>query len=83
MFCFNCGKECSTKVVNEGIGVYEFQGQKGNDKQLSVVSDCCDDDVYVDEYCIQPYTLMDHNEDLECAKADADYDRMREAKYEC
>lgn len=41
IFCSFCRNPCSYKIVNEGIGPYEYWGAPGNDKQLAVVSKCC------------------------------------------
>jgi len=51
-WCGSCEKECDVHIVDEGIGHYEFWGQTGNDVQLAVVSDCCDDPVYDDPECM-------------------------------
>lgn len=39
--CTDCGEECETLVVDNGIGSYEYGGSKGVDTRLEVVSDCC------------------------------------------
>ncbi|RLA58349.1 MAG: hypothetical protein DRQ89_15475, partial [Epsilonproteobacteria bacterium] len=48
-WCGTCGKECDARIVDEGIGHYEFWGRKGIDTRLCLVSDCCDTEMYDDE----------------------------------
>ena len=42
MICPECGKECSVKRIDEGIGPYEFWGQKCCQQVWVYVSDCCE-----------------------------------------
>jgi hypothetical protein len=44
-WCSSCGKECTIIGVDDGIGPYEFWGQKGRDVQIIAVSDCCEESV--------------------------------------
>lgn len=44
-YCSECGEECQGKWENQGIGPYEFWGQKGNDVRMVFVSDCCSADL--------------------------------------
>lgn len=48
-FCSLCRNECGYKIINEGIGPYEYWGAICNDTQLAVVSTCCR------EYCLDEY----------------------------
>lgn len=41
-YCENCGKECATKWVDNGVGPYEFWGSRGVDRRLEEVSRCCE-----------------------------------------
>ena len=41
-FCQECELECRGQVVDQGIGPYEFWGQKGIDVRLAFVSECCE-----------------------------------------
>lgn len=43
--CTECGKSCGTKMVDFGVGVTEFWGQKSDDTNVHQVSDCCEADV--------------------------------------
>ena len=54
--CSECGEPCTPKVVDIGIGPYEFQGQKGNDVRLTWASDCCEAEIveYSDELDVEP-----------------------------
>lgn len=45
-YCGGCGNPCSTKIIDDGIGGYEFWGSKGYDSQKWVGSDCCEDTLY-------------------------------------
>jgi hypothetical protein len=40
--CAVCKNECNAKVVDNGIGSYEYWGIRGFDSQKSIESDCCD-----------------------------------------
>lgn len=40
--CSECKKISHGKVVDEGIGPYEYQGMKGVDVNLCLVSECCE-----------------------------------------
>ena len=44
-FCTSCGSSCEVVQGDDGIGPYEFWGQKGNDSQPYSASDCCDAEV--------------------------------------
>lgn len=44
-WCSECGKECEGKVIDDGIGTYEFWGSKCVDNDYKVVSDCCEGEV--------------------------------------
>lgn len=48
-WCGDCKEVCTTHVVDEGIGPYEFWGRKGNDVQMVLRSMCCDGEVFEDE----------------------------------
>lgn len=43
--CKNCGEPCTAISVDEGIGVHEYWGMRGNDSRVCIVSPCCHDDV--------------------------------------
>ena len=49
IICSFCHKECFFNLINEGIGHYEYWGAPEYDKQISVVSICCN------EHCIDEY----------------------------
>lgn len=40
-WCCNCGKECYIEYVDNGIGSYEYWGQKGVHTQIDAESSCC------------------------------------------
>jgi hypothetical protein len=44
-WCSECGKECDGKVIDDGIGPYEFWGSKYVDHDYKVVSSCCEGEV--------------------------------------
>ena len=46
--CANCGFECEVRVIDVGVGHYEYWGATGWDSKLVVVSSCCEDDVFDD-----------------------------------
>ena len=41
-FCQECELECRGQVVDQGIGQYEFWGQKGIDKREAFFRECCE-----------------------------------------
>ena len=43
--CTACGEECGGKVLDEGIGSYEYWGAKGVHHDYRTVSDCCEEDI--------------------------------------
>lgn len=43
--CTECGQQATGKVMDFGIGPYEFWGAPGNDVQLALVSICCEADM--------------------------------------
>ncbi len=45
-FCEGCGEVCTVKVIDEGIGSYEFWGARGCQVLLVPVSDCCEAPCY-------------------------------------
>lgn len=47
-YCGDCGRPCNTTTVDEGIGAYEYWGQKGVDVRLATVSTCCEAPVFSD-----------------------------------
>jgi len=40
--CSDCGKESTAKVIDEGIGSYEYWGANYVDHDYVVVSECCE-----------------------------------------
>ena len=44
-YCACCGEEADAKIIDEGIGVYEYGSAREVDVQLVTVSDCCEDEL--------------------------------------
>ena len=44
-WCANCKEECDAKIIDEGIGPYEYGDERGLDVSLLTVSDCCEAEV--------------------------------------
>jgi hypothetical protein len=44
-WCSDCGKECSSTQIDEGIGPYEFWGARGVHHDWVTVSDCCEAEI--------------------------------------
>lgn len=44
--CSACKEPCTVKIIDNGIGSYEYWGAKGRDIQLEAVSDCCEAPAY-------------------------------------
>lgn len=42
MWCPACGQECSVVEVDFGIGPYEYWGAPGVDRDIRLVSKCCE-----------------------------------------
>ena len=42
--CKGCGEEARLIKIDVGIGSYEYWGCRGNDSQIEVVTECCEDD---------------------------------------
>jgi hypothetical protein len=49
MWCTACRRACNTKIIDDGIGPYEFWGAKYSDKRLIEVSTCCEADLTYDD----------------------------------
>lgn len=47
-FCTECKQECDVRYEDEGIGAYEYWGDKGVDTKWVGYSDCCEADVTTD-----------------------------------
>ena len=43
VYCGNCGNVCEQKLVDMGLGPYEFQGRVGFDSNKQWVSSCCEE----------------------------------------
>ena len=74
MYCKGCGKVCEQKLVDFGVGKYEFWGRVGFDTDKRYVSDCCEETVYENE----DLTIEEDNPDPEADRADYLYDMRRE-----
>lgn len=46
--CSECGNECDVVTVDEGVGSFDFWGEKGIDEKLVEVSSCCEAEVIRD-----------------------------------
>jgi len=44
-WCSECKEECEAKVIDNGIGVYEYGSERAVDVRLDTVSDCCEAEV--------------------------------------
>lgn len=44
-WCDACGRECHGVRVDEGIGPYEFWGQRGNHHDYVFKSHCCTEEI--------------------------------------
>ena len=48
-WCAHCEEECGGRVVDFGIGVYEYGSSRERDVCLEEVSDCCEDEILKEE----------------------------------
>lgn len=39
--CSECGEPCNLREVDNGIGPYEFWGQRGTHHDYAIETDCC------------------------------------------
>lgn len=46
VFCGACGEPCTTTTADFGIGLYEFWGRAGVDRNVHTVSACCEAPIY-------------------------------------
>jgi hypothetical protein len=44
-YCSQCGKECSSIIIDEGIGYYEMGDGRYNHVKLVHASDCCEGEI--------------------------------------
>ena len=44
-YCANCGEESDAKVIDTGIGPYEYGDERAVDVRLETVSWCCEDEL--------------------------------------
>jgi len=65
--CESCGNDCIAKVVDNGIGSYEYWGSWGTDVRLAVESNCCDADCIDEKGNI---ITVDDVEEYEAAEKD-------------
>ena len=47
-FCEDCGQPCRAKLIDVGIGAYEYWGDKSVDSNKVWASDCCEASVFQD-----------------------------------
>jgi len=62
-FCESCKCTCNPKLVDNGIGMYEYWGSKEVDVQLDVESDCCGAPVYKDQELTELVTPQNFYDD--------------------
>ena len=60
LYCECCGKPCEWEKVDCGIGPYEFWGQRSVDKDIQVLSDCCEGSIYTNPELIVNYEHEDY-----------------------
>jgi len=58
-YCEVCKEECIAKIVDYGIGPYEYWGATGVDSDLHAVSDCCEGFVFRDQELTDKITVDD------------------------
>ncbi len=49
-FCRSCGEHVTVKWCDEGIGKYEFWGQRCRDKQMVARCEQCDEEIETGSY---------------------------------
>jgi len=65
-YCGECGKPCKTVKSDFGIGRYEIHGHVGIDRDIQIVSRCCDAEVFTNWELTVNYDSYDEdNYDVE------------------
>lgn len=41
-WCKACGRPCGCKRVDNGVGAFEYEGRRGVDRRMVLVSSCCE-----------------------------------------
>jgi hypothetical protein len=72
--CPSCGEPCEVKVVDNGIGPLEVHGRKIVDVDEVLVSECCEEEL--------EESAGEYRYDLECDRADYEYDCRKDAQAE-
>lgn len=81
-YCEECGRECTIKIVDEGIGPYEYQGIKGVDHCWVISSYCHDAHVYKDAALTIPLCVEEVRQDEEDLRGDWLYDQEKDRRLE-
>lgn len=50
LYCGECRQECEVKTVDFGHGRTEFWGAISVERNLQIVSECCEGELYKDPY---------------------------------
>lgn len=66
--CAECKKPCVPRVVDLGIGPYEYWGSKCVDRRPALVSDCCEAEVLDENGWV--ISAADYEDGIKDAEAD-------------
>ena len=55
-YCKECGSVSTTKVIDEGIGWYDWGDMRSKQELLTVVTDCCEGEAFSDKECTKVIT---------------------------
>ena len=72
VFCPACGLACTYHPEDQGIGPYEFWGQKCVDTHMVMMSDCCEAPVEV--------SYIEWKTERDAVEADRRYDEWRDER---
>jgi hypothetical protein len=64
--CDVCGRSCQLKLVDFGIGPYEFWGAKGTHTDYAWASDCCEAEVHEMSDYIRLNADSEYNHGVHC-----------------
>lgn len=78
LICTSCGNTCGAVSIDDGIGPYEYEGQRGIHHNFITVSDCCEAAI-LDEFG-STYELPALTEDDIAEKESVIFERMEEDK---
>lgn len=72
--CPNCNREVEPLPQDQGIGPYEFWGQRGVDRRMVLLCPKCEEELDL--------SYQEWKFEQECIRADFDYEKRRDERFE-